>query len=186
MRMRHFPWLGFHMLGAGRYESGESYVVHFTNLPWFAPRKQHDADLSVLEPALWPNRFTYQDVGEQDGNTMFDLHSIEDPTLTSATVVLGPRWCARKVDVTYDDGTHVTMNVKFGDVDGFMLPTSLTADIDAPHMALSADGEFKNYLFGSNSAPTPEPSAYSSCGFGIYRSSSGRKRCSTSSPSSFL
>lgn len=187
MRMRHFPWLGFHMLGVGRYEPGESYVVHFTSLPWFAPRKQHDADLSMLDPALWPTHFTYQDVGEENGNTMFDLRSIGDPTLTSATVALGPEGCARQVDVTYDDGTHITMNVKFGDVDGFRLPTSLTADVDVSHMALSADADFKNYLFSTNSAPpAPEPSAYASCGFGTYCSSSGRNRRSTSSPSSFL
>lgn len=185
MRMRHFPWLGFHMEGVGKYEAGKSYVVHFTSLPWFAPRKEHDADLSMLDPGLWPSRYTYQDVGEADGNTMFDLRSIEDSTLTSATVGLGPNWCARQVEVTYSDGTRITMNVKFGDVNGFMLPTSLTADVDVSRMALSADGEFKNYSFAPNLDPAPEPSAYPSCGFGIYRSSSGRKRCSTSSPSSF-
>lgn len=158
MRMRHFPWLGFHMLGVGRYMPGKSYVVHFTRLPWFAPRKQHVADLSMLDPTLWPTRFTYQDVGEQGGNTMFDLRSIADPTLTSATVGLGPNWCARQVDVTYNDGTHITMNVKFGNVNGFLLPTSLTADIDVPHMALSASADFKDYLFTSNAAGTaPAP-----------------------------
>jgi hypothetical protein len=160
MRMRHFPWLGYHMRGIGRYEPGESYVVHFTSLPWFAPRNQHDADLSMLDPALWPTRFTYQDVGEENGNTMFDLRSIEDPTLTSATVGLGPKWCARQVELSYNDGTHITMNVKFGAVGGFRLPTSLTADIDVPHMALSANADFTNYSFGSSSAgPSPTPSS---------------------------
>jgi hypothetical protein len=158
MRMRHFPWLGYHMRGIGRYEPGQSYVVHFTSLPWFAPRKQHDADLSMLDPALWPTRFTYQNVGEENGNTMFDLRSIEDPTLTSATVGLGPSWCARQVELTYNDGTHITMNVKFGDVNGFRLPASLTADVDVPHMSLSANADFTNYSFASNAAdPSPAP-----------------------------
>jgi hypothetical protein len=149
MRMRHFPWLGFHMQGVGRYEPGKSYVVHFTKLPWFAPRQQHDADLSMLDPSLWPTRFIYQEIGEANGNTLFDLRSTEDPTLKSATVGLGPSWCARYVEAAYDDGTTLTMNVRFSDIDGFMLPASLTADINVPSEALSANADFENYSFGS-------------------------------------
>jgi hypothetical protein len=154
MRMRHFPWLGFRMQGVGRYEPGKSYVVHFTRLPWFAPRQQHDADLSMIDPALWPTRFIYKEIGEENGNTTFDLRSIEDPTLTSATVDLGPKWCARRVEAAYDDGTQISMNVSFSDIDGYMLPASLTADIDVPHEALSASADFTNYVFASNSART--------------------------------
>lgn len=147
MRMRTFPWLGFHMEGAGKYEQGKQYSVHFTKLPWFAPRPQHDADLSMLEPAMWPSRFTYQKTGEEDGNTLFDLRSLEDPTLTNATVTLGPQWCARKVHAVYNDGSQIDMNVKYNSVDGFMVPASLTATINVPHASLSANGVFKDYSF---------------------------------------
>jgi hypothetical protein len=152
MRMRHFPWLGFRMQGTGSYEPGKSYVVHFSKLPWFAPRQQHDADLSMLEPALWPTRYIYKKRGEENGNTMFDLRSITDPTLTSATVGLGPKWCARHVEAAYDDGTRINMNVNFSDIDGYMLPVSLAADIDVPHESLSATADFKNYVFASSTS----------------------------------
>jgi hypothetical protein len=160
MRMRHFPWLGFRMQGIGRYVPGESYVVHFDRLPWFAPRQQHDADLSMLDPGLWPERFTYQLVGEQGGNMIFTLQSLEDPTLTNAVVALGPKWCARQVDAAYNDGTHIKMKVNFSDIDGFRLPASLTAEVDVPHESLSATGNFTDYAFASQpsaSAPAMMP-----------------------------
>jgi hypothetical protein len=155
MAMRHFPWLHFHMLGVGKYEPGKAYSVHFTNLPWFAPRPQHDADLSMIDPAMWPTRFIYQQTGQADGNTLFNLHSIDDSSLTDAVVALGPKWCAREVQADYNDGTHIKMNITFGAVDGFQLPATLSAEIDEPHLALSADGTFENYAFDFESASRP-------------------------------
>lgn len=149
MAMRHFPWLHFHLEGDGVYDPGESYVVHFTTIPWFAPRKQHDCDLSMLDPLMWPKRYTYQQVGETNDNRLFELHAIDDPTLVSATVAIGPRGKARQVDASYNDGTHIEMRVASSDVDGFFLPESVTADIDEPHLALSANADFKDYTFGS-------------------------------------
>lgn len=154
LAMRHFPWLHFHMLGKGRYDRGKTYVVHFTQLPWFAPRPEHDADLAMLDTTMWPSRFAYQQTGEKDGDTLFDLHALDDPSLTKAIVGLGPKWCAREVQAAYSDGTSVDMNVNFGLVDGFMLPANLTADINEPHMALSANAEFKNYSFDFTAAAT--------------------------------
>jgi hypothetical protein len=149
MRMRTFPWLGFHMLGVGKYEHGKQYSVHFTQLPWFAPRPQHYADLSMLDPTMWPTRFIYEKAGEEDGDTLFDLRSLEDPTLTNATVTLGPLGCARKVQAAYNDGSKIDMDVKYGSVDGFMVPASLTASINVPHVSLSASGVFKDYSFAT-------------------------------------
>jgi hypothetical protein len=149
MRMRTFPWLGFHMEGLGKYEQGKQYTVHFTKLPWFAPRPQHYADLSMLDPAMWPTRFIYTKAAEQDGDTLFDLRSLEDPTLTSAAVTLGPLGCARKVQAAYNDGSKVDMDVKYGSIDGFMVPASLTATINVPHVSLSASGVFKDYSFAT-------------------------------------
>ena len=147
MAMRHFPWLHFHMEGTGKYQPGKAYAVHFTTLPWFAPRQEHDVDLAMLDPAMWPSRFVYQEAGQDNGNTLFDLHAIDDPSLTSATVALGPRWCARKVQAAYTDGTQIGMDVTFAEVDSFLLPATLTADIDEPHLPLTANAEFKNYRF---------------------------------------
>jgi hypothetical protein len=153
MAMRHFPWLHFHMQGDGAYEPGQSYLVHFTSLPWFVPRQQHDADLSMLDPLMWPKRFTYERVGEHDGQTLFALHSINDASLKDATVTLGPLGHARRVDANYSDGTHIDMTVNSSEVGGFLLPATLKADIDEPHLALSANADFKNYAFTSGQAP---------------------------------
>jgi hypothetical protein len=153
MAMRHFPWLHFHMEGEGTYEAGKAYSVHFTKLPWFAPRPQHDADLTMLDPAMWPTRFSYQQTGQADGNLLYDLRSLDDPTLTKAVVALGPKWCAREVQTAYSDGSQIKMNVKYGMVDGFMLPATLTAEVDVPHMALTANGQFKDYRFEFPSVP---------------------------------
>jgi hypothetical protein len=156
MAMRHFPWLHFHMLGVGKYEPGKAYSVHFAKLPWFAPRPQHDADLSMIDPAMWPTRFIYQQTGQADGNTLFDLHAIEDSSLTNAIVGLGPKWCAREVQADYNDGTHIKMQINFSRVEGFLLPATLTAQIDEPHLALTADGEFEDYTFNVEPASTAQ------------------------------
>jgi hypothetical protein len=153
MAMVHFPWLHFHMIGTGEYLAGQSYAVHFDKLPWFVPRQQHDCDLSMLDPTMWPKRFIYQQIGEQHGETIFELHSLSDPTLTGATVTLGPYLHARHVDATYNDGTHITMSVSSSDVDGFLLPATATAEVDVPHIALSANADFKDYAFSVSDQP---------------------------------
>jgi hypothetical protein len=152
MAMRHFPWLHFHVQGVGKYEPGKSYVIHFTKLPWFAPQQAHDTDLSMLDPAMWPSRFLYQEAGRDSGNTLYDLRAIDDPTLKSATVALGPKFCTRKVDAAYADGTEIKMNVTFSQIGAFMLPTTLRADIQQSHLLLSANAEFKDYAFSSEGA----------------------------------
>jgi hypothetical protein len=157
LAMRHFPWLHFHMQGEGEYEEGAAYSVHFTSLPWFAPRPQHEVDLAMIDPAMWPTRFIYQQVGEKGGNTLFELHALDDPTLTDAVVGLGPKWCAREVQAAYNDGTRINMNIMYGMIGSFMLPATLTADINEPHLALSANGTFTDYTFGHKAVPAPPP-----------------------------
>lgn len=152
MAMRHFPWLHFHVEGVGKYEPGKDYQVHFTKLPWFASAQAHDTDLAMLEPSLWPSRFLYQETGQENGNTLFELQAIDDPLLKNAVVGLGPKWCARQIEADYSDGTRIKMNVNFGRVGGLMLPASLTADIDEPHLDLSASAQFKDYTFAFASA----------------------------------
>jgi len=147
MAMRSFPWLHFHMSGTGEYLPGQSYVVHFDKLPWFAPRQQHDCDLSMLDPTMWPRRFIYQEIGEEHGETMFQLHSLTDPTLIGATVTLGPYLHTRHVDASYTDGTHIDMGVTSINVGGYLLPATVTAQIDEPHIAFSANADFKDYAF---------------------------------------
>lgn len=153
MAMRHFPWLHFHMEGVGDYQPGDRYVVHFTTLPWFAPRKQHDVDLSMLDPAMWPKHYTYRQTGWDRGDAVFALHSLDDPTLKSATVALAANGDPHWFDTTYSDGLHVHMMLGCGSVDGFELPTTLTGDVDMPHMPLSANADFTDYDFASQPQP---------------------------------
>jgi hypothetical protein len=150
MAMRHFPWLHFHLQGLGVYEPGVSYVVHFTKTPWFIPQARHDADLSMLDPLMWPGRYLYEEIGQQGDEKLFALHAINDPSLRNATVAVGPNGAARRIDATYSDGTHIETRVNLNNVDGFLLPATMTADIDEPHIALSANADFENYDFGSD------------------------------------
>lgn len=148
MAMRHFPWLHFHMDGEGEYLPGQSYLVHFTNVPWFFPKDHHDIDLSMLDPSMWPKHFVAQQIGQHNGETTFALHALSDPTLKGAIVTLGPYGHARRVDTTYQDGSHITMNVTETTIAGFLVPQTLTADINEPHLALSCNADFKDYDFG--------------------------------------
>jgi hypothetical protein len=132
MAMRHFPWLHFHLKGEGLYQPGVSYIVHFTSVPWFIPKARHDVDLSMIDPLMWPR-----------------LHSLDDPGLLRATVALGPYGMARTTDATYSDGTHIETKLNCGSIDGFALPATMTAQIDEPHLALSANADFEDYAFNS-------------------------------------
>lgn len=149
MKMRSFPWLHFHIQGIGIYQPGQSYSVHFTKIPWFAPRQQHDADLSMIDPLMWPKRYTYTQIGERDGNALFALHALNDASLINATVGIGPHGCARTLDATYNDGTHIQSAVTLNKVGPFLLPTTMNATIDESGMAFTADADFTNYTFGS-------------------------------------
>jgi hypothetical protein len=150
MAMRHFPWLHFHLDGTGDYVRGDHYIVHINNGPPFAS-KMHQIDLSMIDPSLWPSHYRYTEVGERDGDTLFALQALHDPSLKAATVALNPLTGPHWVDVTYTQGTHIHMIVSSNNVDGFLLPVSLTADVDCPHMPLSANAAFSDY---SVNAPT--------------------------------
>ncbi|MFY9666185.1 MAG: hypothetical protein WAK19_17190 [Candidatus Cybelea sp.] len=57
------------------------------------------------------------------------------------------------------EGMHVKMEINFGNVNGFMLAAALNAEIDEPHLALTADGKFKNYTFDAEAASTAQRNA---------------------------
>jgi hypothetical protein len=147
MAMRHFPWLHFRMQGLGAYEPGVSYAVHFSSVPWFVPKSRLDFDLSMIDPLMWPKRYVFQQTGQHDGDTTFDLHAIDDPGLRNATVTLGPGGLAREVQAAYSDGTTIDTHLSNSNVNGFLLPVAMKADINEPHLALSASADFNDYAF---------------------------------------
>jgi hypothetical protein len=148
MAMRHFPWLHFHVSGTGDYKRGDHYVLRLSGgLPFSSA--MHEIDLSMIDPGMWSSRYRYDVTGQRAGDTLFSLQSLHDPGLTAATVALTPLGRADWVDSKYADGTHVHMTVNSNDVEGFSLPASLTADVDRPHMPLSADAKFSDYVISA-------------------------------------
>ncbi len=150
MAMRHFPWLHFRMEGLGDYRRGDHYVVRLTKGPPFTTKLQ-EIDLSMIDPSLWPGRYRYTELPQRDGDSLFALQALRDPSLKAATVAVNPLSGPHWVDVTYTQGMHIHMVVNSSDVNGFLLPASLTADVDYPHMPLSANAAFTDYAIA---APT--------------------------------
>ena len=152
MAMRHFPMAAFSHGRRRRIRARQSYVVHFDHVPWFFPKKHNDVDLSMLDPVMWPQRFSYVQTGRSGDLTLYQLHALDDPNLRDAIVALGPKGGARSVEVHYNDGTTIDMHVHCDEVDGFFLPENLSADIDEPHMALSANAHFDDYVIGATNS----------------------------------
>ena len=154
MAMRHFPWLRFHMEGSGEYARGDRYVVHLTQTPALFS-KMHDIDLSMIDPAMWPKRYRYARQTDTGGSTIYALSALDDPSMRGATVALAPDGNARWVNAHYSGGMHVHMTLTSDSVDGYVLPVSLTADVDYPHMPMSADASFTNYTFPAPATAAP-------------------------------
>lgn len=146
MRMHHFPWLRFRIQGVGSFTRDGRYVVHFTQVPWFAAR-QKDLDLSLIDPEMWPSRYTYQVTGTKGEAVVFTLHALKDPTLKQAIATVNPITGTTLVLASYTDGTQITMHVACSEADGYLVPNHIDADIDAPAMPLSASAAFTDYAF---------------------------------------
>lgn len=145
VKMHHFPWLRFHLSGDGKYEKGQRYWVHFTQMPFFA-KQVHDIDLSMLDPTLWPKNYRYTPMGIDGDDAIFALTALHDPNLVKAQVALnaqGTDW----VDSTYKDGMHIHMTVTPGQTGAYLLPQKMDVSIDYPHMPLSASADFTAYQF---------------------------------------
>ncbi|HEY3676195.1 MAG TPA: hypothetical protein VGK84_09410 [Candidatus Tumulicola sp.] len=146
MAMRHFPWLHFRMEGTGDYARGDRYVVHLTKTPALFS-KMHDIDLSMIDPGMWPKRYRAKLQSQRDGVTVYDLTAVNDPSMRAASVALGADGSARWVDAQYADGMHLHMTLTNSSVSGYVVPVSLDADVDYPHMPMSADASFSDYSF---------------------------------------
>lgn len=145
VRMHHFPWLRFRLSGDGTYQKGNRYWVHFDKMPFFA-KQVHDIDLSMLDPTLWPKKYTYTPMGIDGDDAIFALQALNDPDLDKAQVALndqGADW----VDATYKDGMHIHMTVTPAQTGAYLLPSKMDVAIDYPHMPLSASADFNGYQF---------------------------------------
>lgn len=150
MAMRHFPWLHFHLRGTGDYRRGDHYTLRLSGgLPFSSG--MHQIDLSMIDPGMWRSRYRYHVSGEDNGDTLFALQPLHGGSLKTATVAISPFNGARWVDAVYSDGTHIHMTVGSGDVQGYVLPATLDADVDRPHMPISAAATFDDYVISSTS-----------------------------------
>jgi hypothetical protein len=136
----------FHIEGDGLYDKGKKYEVNFTQVPFFFGNRLQKVDLAVIDPSLWPQRYNVSIAGKDGDNTIFSLHDVDPQSkLIEALVTLAPNSVARVVDLKYNDGTHITLNLTSNNATGYVLPCNGTAEINAPHMALSAQADFTNY-----------------------------------------
>ncbi|MGZ3546814.1 MAG: hypothetical protein ACXWNZ_00630 [Vulcanimicrobiaceae bacterium] len=149
MAMHHFPWLHFRVEGTGQYIRGQDYVVHFTQMPFFA-KGINKIDLSALDPSMWQARYNVSVAAENDGMKTFSLHPREtDPNdknpLAQALVTLDTNDATREVRLQYADGGEIHLSLTPGDTDGFRLPVTCDAEINMPGQALSAHADFTDY-----------------------------------------
>lgn len=151
MRMRHFPWLRFGLVGNGRYVRGQSHVVDFTQTPFFA-KGFKQVDLSPLDPCIWPHLYTVSSLGERDGTTAFLLRPLKlDPQeknpLIEALVTLDSDYATRDVILHYANGS-ITLTLTPASILGYRLPADADVSIDMPGRSLSAHADFTNYAIG--------------------------------------
>ncbi len=148
MRMRHFPWLGFHLAGTGRYVRGQSHVVNFTQVPFFA-KGFSQVDLSPLDPCIWPRLYAVTALGTRDGMSTFSLRPQKvDPrdknSLIEAMVMLDSADSTREVILHYSNGS-IVLTFTPASINGYRLPSRADVSIDMPGRSLSAHAEFTNY-----------------------------------------
>ncbi len=148
MRMRHFPWLGFHLGGDGRYVRGETHVVNFRKVPFFA-KGFNQVDLSPLDPCIWPRLYAVTVLGTRNGMSTFSLRPQKvDPRdknpLIEAIVTLDSTDSTREVLLHYSNGS-IVMTLTPASIDGYRLPCSADVSIDMPGRSLSAHADFTNY-----------------------------------------
>jgi len=157
LAMHHFPWMHFHVSGDGAYNKGKKYEVQFTHVPMFFGNKMQKVDLSMIDPSMWEQRYHVDLVGKDGDATVFSLHSLDPQSgLVSALVTLNPDCTTRAIDVKYNDGTHITLNLTANQTAGYVLPSNGNAEISMPHMALSAQADFTDYNFNpAPSSPSP-------------------------------
>jgi hypothetical protein len=148
LRMQHFPWLRFHIAGAGEYDRGKEYTVKFTKLPFFA-KGPDTIDLSALDPSMWPAKYVFSLVGMRGPMMTFvlrpkeDQGTAEDP-LIDALVTLDANYATREVVLRYRDGA-IKLALRPQAVQGYRLPVSADVTIDMPGRHLSAQATFSNY-----------------------------------------
>ncbi|MBV8148283.1 MAG: hypothetical protein JO092_04265 [Candidatus Eremiobacteraeota bacterium] len=148
MRMRHFPWLRFHMAGTGQYERGREYSVTFTQRPSFA-KGFENVDLSAFDPSMWSRYYTVQYTGSQGGASSFVLRPLRDDAqqanpLRQALVSLDSQYATRSVELQYASG-DIDLEVTPARIGPYRLPITSDVTINLPGHDLSAHAEFSNY-----------------------------------------
>lgn len=144
MAMRTFPWLHFHFVGQGSYVRGVRYVVHLTQLPFFAKAFTR-VDLSALAPSMWPHRYNVMLAGKEGDDDIYRLQDREDRNLRDAIVRVDPASGIKELQLIYKNGSSVTLFLDCERSTGYLLPNTATGQIAAPLGKLGVAATFGDY-----------------------------------------
>jgi hypothetical protein len=151
MRMRHFPWLRFHLSGTGQFVRGERYEVSFTRVPFFAKAFSH-VDLSSLSPRMWRNRYVVRLRGYDGSNAVYALRDPADTSLRVALVTVNRDSGISQVDLQYTNGSDVQLAVSTNRTDGYLVPAKIYGTVNTPLESLDVAATFGDYAFRESTA----------------------------------
>lgn len=158
MAMRSFPWLHFRFVGYGRYVRGVRYVVHLTQVPFFA-KAFNRVDLSALAPSVWPHRYVVARAGSDGSEDLYSLLDPHDKSLQNAIVRVDPTRGIREIRMSYNNGSTVDLSIQCGRENGYLVPDAAAGQIGAPVGKLSVTASFDNYdLLANRSIQTSSTS----------------------------
>jgi hypothetical protein len=152
---RNFPWLHFTLDGAGHYERGGIYEVHFYKVPGWAREFDH-FDLQSIDPRKWTNEYTMSVAQRTGDDVVLTMHSLRKSPLKEARAELSPPSGLREATWQYKYGGHVHLVISPSVVDGFSLPRTDDAEIIMPVAHVTAHADFTNYHVVADS-PAPGP-----------------------------
>jgi hypothetical protein len=154
MAMRGFPWLHFHFAGYGKYVRGVRYVVHLTQVPFFA-RAFSRVDLSALAPSIWPRRYVVSRAGSKGNDDLYSLLDPHDKNLRDAIVQVDPTRGIREITLSYNNGSTVDLSIQSNRASGYLLPNAAAGQIGAPVGRLAVTATFDDYdLLANGSVQT--------------------------------
>jgi hypothetical protein len=147
--MRTFPYLKFHVEGDTTYVKPDDFSVHFQHVPWFAKGFEH-MKMDAIEPQNWPRLYVVDTVAHKGDRTIVEMH-LKTPGNLKGVHAEFDASGLRRVDWTYLNGGHITVQLTPTVIDGVSVPASESADIRVPGYHVTASATFTNYAIVKDS-----------------------------------
>ena len=149
IRLISFPFIGQHLDGSTYFRRPANYEVVFDRVPSYAKGFERLYS-DVGDPSDWEKRFVISYAGVQQFEKRDDivLHMVQRVRgmIDHETVLIDPAaWTIDQIRYDYYNGGVITMTQHFGDVGGYTMLRSQTADIKIPHIRAVADGTYSEY-----------------------------------------